>query len=84
MDEKKNKKREFFDISRLSSVGIGLIISALIGWFIGDTIDNHFHTAPIFMLIFLLFGMGAGMLNVFRTLAKFGNKRSDRPSDRGD
>ena len=84
MEEKKNKNREYVEISRLASVGIGLIVAILIGWFIGDLIDKHFHTAPIFMLIFLLLGIGAGMRNVFRTLGKYGDERSDRPAGRGD
>jgi ATP synthase protein I len=58
------------DLSRLTSVGIGLIISVLIGWYIGNVIDKHFHTAPVFMLVFLILGIGAGMINVFRTLGK--------------
>jgi len=73
MDDKQNKKREYADIARLSSVGIGLVISVGIGYFIGTTIDKHFHTMPIFTLIFLLLGTGAGLLNVFRTLGKNGN-----------
>jgi ATP synthase protein I len=70
MEEKKNRKREFVEISRLTSVGIGLIISMMIGWFIGNIIDKHFHTAPIFMIVFLLLGISAGIINVFRTLGK--------------
>jgi F0F1-type ATP synthase assembly protein I len=70
MEEKKNKKREFIEIARLTSVGFGLVISILIGWFIGSAIDKHFHTAPIFMLAFFILGMVAGMKNVFRTLGK--------------
>ena len=70
MEEKKNKKREFVDAARLTSVGIGLIISTMIGYFIGDFIDKHAHTMPIFTLIFVLLGMAAGITNVFRTLGK--------------
>ena len=73
MEEKKNKKREFVDIARLTSVGIGLIISAMIGYFIGAFIDKHAHTAPIFTLIFVVIGIAAGITNVFRTLGKNSN-----------
>jgi ATP synthase protein I len=73
MEEKKNRNREFADLARLSSVGIGLVVSVGIGYFIGETIDKHFHTAPVFTMVFILFGIGAGMLNVFRTLRKYGS-----------
>ncbi len=72
MDEKKNKKREFADVARLSSVGIGLIVSTMIGYYIGVFIDKHAHTAPVFTMIFLLLGMGAGIVNIFRALGKNG------------
>jgi F0F1-type ATP synthase assembly protein I len=69
-NKKKNKTREFVDIARLTSVGFGLVISTMIGYFIGAFIDKHAHTAPIFSLVFLLLGIAAGMINVFRTLGK--------------
>lgn len=84
MEEKKNRNREFAELTRLSSVGIGLVVSILIGWFIGVTIDKHFHTAPVFLMVFVLFGIGAGMLNVFRTIGKYGDKHCNRPDNRSD
>ncbi|HAJ80302.1 MAG TPA: hypothetical protein DCO75_11085 [Fibrobacteres bacterium] len=73
MEDKKSKNREFMEVSRLTSVGIGLIVSVFIGWYIGNTIDRHFHTAPVFMIVFCLFGISAGIINVFRTLGKNSN-----------
>jgi ATP synthase protein I len=73
VENKKNKTREAADLARLSSIGIALVVSVGIGYFIGETIDKHFHTAPVFTMIFILFGIGAGMLNVFRTLRKYGS-----------
>ena len=70
VNEKKDPKKKFVDIARLTSVGIGLVLCAFIGYWIGNYIDHKFHTAPIFMVIFLIIGMGAGILNVFRTLSK--------------
>jgi ATP synthase protein I len=70
MNEQKNKKREFVDIARLTSVGIGLVVSTMIGYYIGVVIDKHAHTGMIFTLIFLLLGIAAGIINVFRTLGK--------------
>jgi F0F1-type ATP synthase assembly protein I len=84
MVDKKKIARDYVEASRLTSVGVGLLISVMIGWFIGNTIDNHFHTVPVFMVIFVILGMGAGLLNVFRTLGNYGDKRRDRPDNRGD
>jgi ATP synthase protein I len=73
MEDKKNRRREYANIARASSVGIALVVSVMIGYFIGTAIDKHAHTMPIFTLIFLLLGTGAGMINVFRTLGKNNN-----------
>jgi ATP synthase protein I len=73
MDDRKNRKREYADIARLSSVGIAMVVSVAIGYFIGAAIDRYFHTAPAFTIIFIFLGIGAGFLNVFRTLRKYGS-----------
>lgn len=39
-----------------------VVVGPLIGW----QIDAWFHTAPIFLIIFLILGMVAGFLNVYR------------------
>jgi F0F1-type ATP synthase assembly protein I len=69
-ENKKSKKREFVEASNLASVGIGLIVSSMIGYYIGTLIDKHAHTMPVFTMIFLLIGITAGIVNVFRTLGK--------------
>jgi F0F1-type ATP synthase assembly protein I len=70
MQEKKNPKKEFVDIARLTSVGIALVLCTLIGYWIGNYVDRALHTAPIFLIVFFLLGVGAGIINVFRTISK--------------
>ena len=72
MLEHENKK-EFVHLSSLMSVGVTLILCVMIGYFIGNFIDKHIHTMPVFTIVFLLFGIGGGMINVFRTLGKIGD-----------
>ena len=73
MEDKENKRREIADLARLTSVGFALVVSVAIGYFIGAAIDRHFHTAPAFTIIFIFLGIGAGFLNVFNTLRKYGS-----------
>jgi F0F1-type ATP synthase assembly protein I len=40
----------------------------MIGYGAGAWIDARLHTAPWFMLTFLLLGTGAGFVNIFRTI----------------
>jgi ATP synthase protein I len=64
------KPGEFGRIANLSSVGIALVLCTLIGWGIGRFLDTRLGTSPWLMLVFLLLGIGAGFLNVFRTIDK--------------
>lgn len=63
-------------IAVLSSVGLALVLSTLIGLGIGLMLDKWFKTKPIFMIVFLIIGIVAGFLNIFRTvLSEYDNKR---------
>jgi F0F1-type ATP synthase assembly protein I len=55
-------------MTRLSSVGIEIILCTALGYFIGNLADKHLHTSPVLTLIFVLLGIGAGILNVIRTI----------------
>jgi len=64
------KGRDAIRLARLSSVGITFVLCSFIGYGIGYYIDKAAHTRPIFTIIFALFGIGAGFLNVYRTITK--------------
>ncbi|WP_336057700.1 AtpZ/AtpI family protein [Nitratireductor sp. CH_MIT9313-5] len=68
---------------RLSSEFVaGVLVGAAIGWFI----DEFAGTSPWGLIIFLLLGFGAGVLNVLRSaglVAEFGARNVDDDSDRG-
>ena len=59
-----------------SNIGVGLKISLdlispiIVGCIIGLGIDNFFSSKPIFFLIFLLLGVVAGFLNIYRYMKK--------------
>src|SRR5262249_25892569 len=59
--------------ARSTAIGIGfriaieLVVGVAAGGVIGWVRDRQFGTRPWLLLVFLLFGIAAGMLNVFRT-----------------
>jgi ATP synthase protein I len=80
MDKPENNKKETLRLANLSSVGIALVICTLMGLGIGYWLDSILHIKPpVLTIIFMLLGIAAGFLNVFRTLAQ-----SDTKSPRGD
>ena len=47
-------------------LGTELVAAVAVGTIIGFILDNWFGTKPLLIILFFLFGAGAGILNVFR------------------
>lgn len=75
---KSNGSAGFGNALRLSSEFIaGIVVGAALGWFIDRAAD----TSPWGLIIFLLLGFGAGILNVLRSaglIAEFGSKAPEK------
>jgi len=48
-------------------IAIELVVGIAVGGFIGKVLDNQFGTAPWLMIVFLMLGFAAGLLNIVRT-----------------
>ena len=57
-------------------IGSDLIGGVVVGGLIGYLVDRLLQTKPVWFLIFLLLGMGAGLLNVLRS-ARLMQKEQD-------
>ena len=68
---------------RVSSVGLELGISVIIGLIIGDYLDGLFGTKPWLLLVFLIIGLITGFRSVLRLLKKVNsdNYSSSNKSD---
>ncbi len=55
-------------LARLSTVGVALVAATAIGLAIGYGLDRWLGTAPWLTMVFTLFGIVAGFLNLFRDL----------------
>jgi ATP synthase protein I len=53
-------------LARLSSIGVALVAATGIGLAIGYGLDRWLSTSPWLTLLFTLFGIAAGFLNLFR------------------
>jgi F0F1-type ATP synthase assembly protein I len=58
-------------VGALSTVGIAFVLAILIGVVCGTYLDKWLGTSPWFFLLFLVFGIAAGILNVYRTAGRF-------------
>jgi ATP synthase protein I len=68
-----NKGFDFRKISELSSVGLLLPSSIVVGLFFGYFLDKWLGTHPWMLLIFLVLGIVSGLMSLFRALKKHMN-----------
>ena len=59
-------------LARLSTIGVSLVAATAIGLAIGYGLDRWLGTSPWLTLIFTLFGIAAGFLNLFRDVGLMG------------
>jgi F0F1-type ATP synthase assembly protein I len=55
-------------LARLSTVGVALVAATAVGLAIGYGLDRWLGTGPWLTMVFTLFGIVAGFLNLFRDL----------------
>lgn len=63
----------------LSAGLLSFVIALGIGWFFGQWLDARFGTTPWLTALFVLFGLVAGILNVYRTLSRATESTSGEP-----
>ena len=64
----------------LTSLGIMFPVSITLGGAIGYYLDTKLGTLPWLFAIFILFGIAAAFINLFRMLNKFDELSEDEPN----
>jgi ATP synthase protein I len=77
MSPESPKKPDFRRLAEISSIGLVLPSSIVVGLFLGYLLDKLLGTAPWMLLIFLLLGIVSGFLSLFRALRKFKDDDTD-------
>lgn len=54
----------------LTQFGITMVAAILVGFFVGHYIDRWLRTGILMTIIFLIFGVVAGFLNVYRMIKR--------------
>jgi len=62
-------------LARLSTIGMSLVAATAIGLLIGYGLDSWLNTRPWLTMVFALFGIAAGFLNLFRDVGLIGRTR---------
>ena len=94
-EEKKKERRQYSQLVEASTIGMVFPIAIALGYFWGLGLDKLFGTKPWCTIVFSIFGVIAGFVNLFRAAlkpdgttdqsAKPGDaSRDDRNDDRYD
>ena len=65
---------KYKQLGDLLSLGIMFPVCIAIGYGIGHFLDGRFGTHSVFKVLFLLFGIAAAFINLFRTVNKVSDK----------
>lgn len=68
--KREGKGKGYVEYALLAMVGTQLVVSVFIGFGIGYWLDGLLGTSPLFLLIFILFGVAAGFFNIYKVLKK--------------
>jgi len=69
--QKKSSKNNILqELAPYASLGIQLVITIVIGAYIGWWLDGRYDTSPWFLIILTFFGAIAGMVNFIKTATK--------------
>ncbi len=76
MSEKRSKHAEIVQmLSLINQLGIMMLVSIFGCFFIGRFIDDKLGTGPIFMLIFLVLGIGGAFMSVYKTVVRYTKRK---------
>jgi len=68
LDEKKK-------LAAFSTVGLMFPTSIAVGFIMGYLLDKLLKTSPYLLIIFTLYGIAAGFVNLFKVSKKYGKKK---------
>ncbi len=78
------KTRTYYETLSLSSAGLELGLSVIIGAFFGRWVDRQLGTEPLFMIVLLAVGFAAGIRGVLRGARRAVRDRADDAEARAD
>jgi ATP synthase protein I len=68
---KQRNRRPYKALGLMSAISAQLVGSILVGIFAGRWLDGTFETEPLFLIIGLLLGLGAGVYAMLRLIQQF-------------
>jgi len=71
----KKDRRQYGDYLSVSSIGIHLVLSSIVGCVAGIYIDKWLNTTPAFTIILFLAGLVSGFRQIFKEVKRIGQDK---------
>lgn len=71
----KQDRRQYGDYLSVSSIGIHLVLSSIVGCVAGIYIDKWLNTTPAFTIILFLTGLATGFRQIFKEVKRIGQDK---------
>jgi len=65
-----NRYKILKNLTLLTQIGIVMVVPIMVGLFIGRFLDNKLNTGYLFLFIFLIMGVVAAFVNLFKIAMK--------------
>jgi ATP synthase protein I len=79
----KSKREAFASFLTYGSLGLEMGLCVVIGLGMGYYLDRYFKTTPVLMLVFLGFGLAAGMKRLYQLWKKAERESENEDNDAG-
>ena len=78
MAEQKGPNEDTFwrDVGLYSTLGLNLAATVGAGFYLGLKLDQHYHTAPRWILAGFFIGLGVGLYTMFALAGRFGGRKA--------
>lgn len=73
-----DKKGVIIQVARYSTIGLEMGLAVAVGVGIGYYIDKWLGTRPLFLIVFLVFGVIAGFRSLYRALKRMEREDKDQ------
>jgi ATP synthase protein I len=60
-------------LGNVGAVGLAFVLAIVIGFWFGHVLDGWLGTSPWMTILFFFFGLAAGVVNVYRTMGRWGS-----------
>lgn len=79
----KNKYGFLANFALVSQIGVMMVVPIVLGVWLGGIVDRKFGTGGLFLIIFIILGVGAAFRNVYLVVMKQYEKKEDDDDERG-